>query len=185
MQNHLSEGQYAFIKYLTGLNTDDDRGTLAVMRRGLSGIPVEDLNLYRFVAKKIPENDRGTNREGVYYLVAALYALHPSETTEGNFGSHMRLVAYQRDDQEAAERRFTVLLNTRIEDLAKPLRQAVTMVKQQELPVNWTGLFADLLHWDHPKKIAQRAWANSFWGYEGPVDDAKAKEPDNHQQQGD
>ena len=182
MQNRLTKEQFAFIKYLTSLNTDDNRGTLAVLRRGLSGNPCEDLNMYRFVARKVPDSDRSTSREGVYYLVAALYALHPMETDEGNFGSHMKRAASQRADLEAAERRFTVLLNTRLEDLSSPLRQAVTMLKQaeKEIAVNWTGLFADLLHWEHPNKTVQRAWANSFWGYERPAEDTN--QPAEHQQ---
>ena len=181
MPNHLTNEQYAFMKYLTSLNTDKNRGTLAVLRRGLAGKPIEDLNLYRFVAPKVPEKDRSTNRESVYYLVAALYALQPESTDAGNFGDHMKKVAYLRQDEEAAERRFTVLLNTRIEDLATPLRQAVMMVKQQELSVNWMALFSDLLHWDHPKKSVQRAWANSFWGYERPAENENANQPADNQ----
>lgn len=171
MHNRLTNEQYAFVRYLTGLNVDAGRGTLAVLRRGLSGVPVEDLNMYRFVAPRVPESDRGTRRESIYYLTAALYALHPSNAEEGNFGDHMKRVALLREDQEAAERRFTALLNTRLEDLNTPLRQAVAMLRQTEapVPVNWITFFADLLHWDHPRKFVQRAWANSFWGYQSPV----------------
>lgn len=180
MQNRLTKEQFAFIKYLTSLNTDNNRGTLAVLRRGLSGRPLEDLNLRRFVARKVPDSDRSTSREGVYYLVAALYALNPLETGKGNFGSHMKLAASKRADLEAAERRFTVLLNTRLEDLSSPLRQALSMLKREELAVNWPELFADLLHWEHPNKTVQRAWANSFWVYERPVEDIN--QPVEHQQ---
>ncbi len=172
MLNHLNQEQYAFVKYLTELGTEDNRGTLAVLRRGLMGDPVLDLNLYRFVAWRVPDADRGTPREAVYYLIAALYALHPMNTAEGNMGSHLKRAAVKREDADAAERRFTALLNTRMDDLASPLRQAVTLVKQQELPINWTTLFADLLHWDHPQRIVQRAWANHFWAYERPVEEA-------------
>ena len=181
MPNHLTDEQYAFMKYLTSLNTDKNRGTLAVLRRGLAGKPIEDLNLYRFVARKVPERDRSTNRESVYYLVAALYALQPESTDSGNFGSHMKTVAARRNDMEAAERRFTLLLNASIEDLNTPLRQAVMMLKQQELPVNWNALFADLLHWEHPEKYVQRAWANSFWSYERPAETESANQPADNQ----
>lgn len=170
MQSKLTKEQFAFVEYLTSLNIEDNRGTLAVLRRGLSGKPIENINLYRFVATHIPDSDRGTCREEVYYLLAALYATNPVLTKEGNFGSHMRQVADLRKDMEAAERRFTVLLNTRLEDLGKPLLQAVSMLKQQnELPVNWFRLFEDLLRWKHAQKYTQRAWANSFWGYERPI----------------
>jgi CRISPR system Cascade subunit CasB len=170
MNNRLTTEQFAFVRYLTALNTDANRGTLAVLRRGLSGDPVEDLNMYRFVAPRVPESERGTHGERVYYLTAALYALHPENAATGNFGDHMKRVALQRKDQDAAERRFTALLNTRLEDLNTPLRQAVVMLRQVEPPiaVNWMALFADLLWWDHPRKYVQRAWANGFWSYESP-----------------
>lgn len=177
MRNRLNHEQTAFIKYLTALGTEDNRGTLAVLRRGLMGDPVEDLNLYRFVARRVPEADRNTPRETVYYLTAALYALHPLNCEEGNLGSHLKQVAAKRDDLEAAERRFTALLNTRMEDLNTPLRQAVTLLKQQDLPVNWHALFADLLRWDHPQKMVQRAWANSFWAYERPAEAQAENQP--------
>lgn len=168
MRNHLTHDQTAFIKYLTGLNTENDRGTLAVLRRGLMGDPVKDLNLYRFVARRVPDADRGTPREEVYYLIAALYALNPQNCAEGNMGSHLKQTAERRNDKEAAERRFTALLASRLEDIDTPLRQAVMLIKQQDLPINWVALFADLLHWDHPQKIVQRTWANSYWAYERP-----------------
>lgn len=181
MPNSLSNEQYAFMKYLTSLNTDKNRGTLAVLRRGLAGNPIEDLNLYRFVARRVPDSDRGTPRESVYYLVAALYALQPESAPDGNFGDHMKRVTQKRNDLEAAERRFTVLLTASLEDLSTPLRQAVMMLKQNELPVNWTALFADLLHWNHPDKWAQRAWANSFWGYERPAENQTDTQPADNQ----
>jgi CRISPR system Cascade subunit CasB len=170
MQNRLTDEQFRFIEYLTRLGKDNDRGTLVTLRRGLCGSPVEDVALYRFVARYIPNCDRTPGREEVYYLVAALYGMHPYEAKQGNFGAHMRQVARQRNDVDAAERRFTALLATRLEDLNRPLRQAVALMKQPDtsVPVNWTALFYDLLHWSHPKKITQRAWANSFWGYERP-----------------
>ncbi len=170
MQDRLSDEQYAFIIYLTGLKPENDRGALAVLRRGASGNPAEDLNAYRFVARRIPDTDRGTPRETLYYLVAALYALNPLTTGSGDFGAHMKQAAGLRRDSEAAERRFTALINNRLEDLSTPLRQAVMMLKQLDLPINWTSLFSDLLYWKSTQKTVQRRWANSFWAYEPPVE---------------
>lgn len=180
MPDRLSSEQYAFVKYLTSLNKERDRGPLAVMRRGASGNPVQDLNLYRFVTRKVPDSDRGTAREAVYYLVSALYALHPLDTDTGNFGDHLRRAAQMRSDSDAAERRFSALLSARLEDLHAPLRQAVMMIRQIEppIPINWAALFADLLRWEHPNKLSQREWANHFWGYERP-EEAKPEETAN------
>lgn len=177
MPDYLTREQSAFIVYLMKLNTDANRGTLAVMRRGLAGIPLEDLNLYRYVTSHISDNDRGTNREGVYYLVAALYGLHPMQVDSGNMGSHMKQAAILRKDMEAAERRFTFLINASLDDLVPPLRQAVMMLKQLDIPVNWVALFAGLIHWNHPDKFVQRTWANSFWAYERPIEIKAADQP--------
>jgi CRISPR system Cascade subunit CasB len=183
MPEYLTKEQTAFIKYLISLTPENNRGTLAILRRGLSDHPADKLNMYRFVARKIPDYDRGTRYEDAYYLTAALYALNPNSTEDGNFGNHMKVIARQRDDNEAAERRFAVLLNTRIDDLNTPLRQAVMMMKQQDPPVriNWYELFADLLHWDNPQKVVQRAWANSFWAYERPTEEADHNPTTNNQ----
>lgn len=177
MINKLTDKQVAFIKYLTSLNTENNRGTLATLRRGLAGHPFYDLNMRQFIAGHIPEEDRDGRFNGTtemaYYLLSSLYASHPYSTQEGNFGNHLRTASGLRADKDAAERRFTALLNARLEDLHQPLRQALNMldVQHQHIPVNWMALFADLLDWEDDKKSTQRSWANGFWAYEKPVKD--------------
>ena len=163
----------AFITYLTGLVADNNREALAVLRRGLSYPPGEDVEMYRYVARFVPEAERGRDREKIYYLVAALFAFHPLPTTGGNFGNHMALAASRASDPASTERRFTVLLNANILDLADYLRQAVSFLKSREIPIpiNWEALFEDLKHWDSPGKPIQRHWANAFWAYQKPVDE--------------
>ncbi len=174
MTRKLTNAQYAFIMYLTSFTIEDDRGTLATLRRGLNHDPYHDLNLCQFIAKHIPDEDRdsqqGGTKEKTYYLVAALYASHPYSTNIGSFGEHLRVASALRKDEDAAERRFTVLLNTRFEDIHKPIRQALNMLnyQQQNVGVNWIALFGDLLNWDDPEKTTQRNWANGFWKYEKP-----------------
>lgn len=174
MIRKLTDAQYAFIMYLTSLTVENNRGTLATLRRGLTGDPFYDLRLHQFIARHIPDEDRdsrlGGTKEKTYYLVAALYANHPCVTQAGNFGDHLRAATVLREDREAAERRFTALLNIRLEDIHKPLRQALNMLsfQQQNVPVNWMNLFKDLLNWDDPEKSIQRDWANGFWKYEKP-----------------
>jgi len=185
MQYRLTSEQYAFIKYLTSLNKEEDRGALAVLRRGVAGDPLLDLNLRRLIAHKVPDEVRDTPREGVYYLVAALYGFHPWDTDTGNFGDHMKRISKARSDSDAAERRFTALINARLSDLNAPLRQAVMMIRQQQeqrIPINWSALLVDLLRWDHPQKISQRAWANSFWAYERPPEPTDTPSNDNQKE---
>ncbi len=153
-----------FIAYLKSLAENQQRGDLAALRRGLSQPPGSDFNMYRYVARFVSEKMRGTLRETVYYLTAALFAYHPLDIGKGNFGDHMR-AAVSEANLEATERRFTVLLNSHPEDLPAYLRQAVSYLKSKEVPVNWERLFNDLCRWDHPQRFVQRQWANSFWGY--------------------
>jgi CRISPR system Cascade subunit CasB len=166
MPSNLTPDQYHFMKYLTGLNHEDHRQELAVLRRGLSAPPAEDPNMFRIIARFVPDEDRNTQREKVYYLVAALYAFHPQQTENGNFGAHMALAAHTANDSSATERRFTVLLNAPSADLPDYLRQAVSFLKSKEIPINWFSLFEDLLRWDDPNKSTQHKWANGFWAFQ-------------------
>ena len=155
--------QSPFIQYLLGLSQREQRGVLAVLRRGLSQPPAQDVAMYPYVARFVPEDYRGKQAEKVYYLVAALFAYHPMNTARGNFGEHMRFAAGE-SNREATERRFVVLLNAHLDDLPDYLRQAVSFLKSKDIPVNWDALFSDLQRWGHPDKYIQRRWANSFWG---------------------
>ncbi|MBI9051883.1 MAG: type I-E CRISPR-associated protein Cse2/CasB [Anaerolineaceae bacterium] len=157
-----------FINYLLELSQGQQRGELAVLRRGLSQPPANDVAMYPYVARFIPEKLRGSSTEKVYYLIAALFAYHPLNTLQGNFGAHMHAAANEAN-QESTERRFVVLLNAHVDDLPDYLRQAVSYLKSKEIAVNWEALFNDLKQWSHPNRYIQRRWANSFWGY-APVD---------------
>lgn len=164
-----------FIAYLKSLDEKQQRGELAVLRRGLSQPPGSDVNMYRYVARFVPGFARGRLREQVYYLVAALFAYHPLSTKKGNFGNHMRASAGDAN-LEAVERRFTVLINSHPEDLPDYLRHAVSLLKSKDIAINWEQLFKDLCHWDHPDRYVQRQWANSFWGYSPEVDESTKNE---------
>jgi CRISPR type I-E-associated protein CasB/Cse2 len=158
-----------FIEYLTGLSSEKNREELAVFKRGLSSPPGQDVRMYRYVAPFVSDKERGTPREKIYYLVAALYGFHPKNCDAGNFGNHMALAASEMNDPASTEKRFTLLLNTDMEDMPKYLRQAVSFLKSHGsdgIPINWQALFKDLLNWDHSEKYVQQNWANGFWGYQ-------------------
>jgi len=160
-----------FINYLIELSQGQHRGELAVLRRGLSQPPARDVAMYPYIARFIPDNLRGSFYEKVHYLVAALFANHPINTAQGNFGAHMQAAAREAS-QEATERRFVVLLNAHADDLPDYLRQAVSYLRSKEIAINWEALLKDLLQWNHPDRYIQRHWANSFWGY-SPIDSEK------------
>lgn len=160
------------ISYLLSLKQSDDRGALAVLRRGLSSPPAQDIAMYPYIARFVSEKARYGRAEKVAYLIAALFAYHQLNTSEGNFGDHMRSLIRDQD-QKSTERRFVRLLSVEFEDLADFLRQPVSMLKSQEISIHWEQLYKDLLQWDRPDKRVQKRWANSFWRAQTP-DDNKA-----------
>jgi CRISPR system Cascade subunit CasB len=164
MNTNLKKHQIRFIQYLEKCVQNDQRNVLATLRRGLGAPPGEDINMFPYVAKFIPDYERGKQEEKIYYLIASLFAYHQISCGEGNFGSHMRK-SIENNNIEATERRFTVLLNAHINELPDYLRQSVSYLKSKEEPIHWYSLFDDLNYWTHPNKFVQKKWANSFWGY--------------------
>jgi len=146
--------------------------------------------------------------EHCFYLVAALFAFyqtgetraswHHEETLSSdrrNFGaSFLKLEKVQAGDapptegagKERAkniERRFTALLVSRRADLPQRLRHAVSLLKSENVPVDWVQLLADLQEWRSAEAVTyriggrasvQRRWAKSFWR----VDALKTTPPD-------
>lgn len=155
-----------FIDRLQKLAAGGERGALASLRRGLGQPPGTVAEMYRYVEPFLGGLDSGARfKERTFYLVAALFALHPKSIDEGNMGTHL---AKTRTDAgaDALERRFTALLAAHPDDLPEYLRQAVSFLKSKEVPVNWLRLVQDLQNWERrndPKYSVQKRWAREFW----------------------
>lgn len=152
---------HPFITHLQSMAESQDRGALAALRRGLGRPPGTAAEMYRYVEPFLPQK-RSPVQENVYYLVAALFALHPKSSAIGNFGTHMAQ-ARSEGGEDALERRFTALLAAHPDDLPDYLRQAVSFLKSKEVPINWNQLFWDLQNWDNEDRRVQKQWANAFW----------------------
>ena len=157
---------HPFIHYLQKLADGQDRGALASLRRGLGQPPGTVADMYRYVEPFLGQERIAGYKESAFYLVAALFALHPKSTDFGDMGKHM---AATRTDNgaDALERRFTALLAAHPDDLPDYLRQAISFLKSKEVPVNWNQLLRDLQNWDRrddSKYSVQKKWARSFWG---------------------
>lgn len=157
---------HPFIRHLQKLADGQERGALASLRRGLGQPPGTVVDMYRYVEPFLGQ-ERGVGfKESAFYLVAALFALHPKSTETGNMGDHMARTRSE-SGEDALERRFTALLAAHPDDLPDYLRQAVSFLKSKEEPVNWNQLLWDLQNWDKrddPKYSVQKKWARSFWG---------------------
>lgn len=152
---------HPFVKYL--LELAEDRAALAALRRGLGRPPGTVPEMFPYVIPLLPRKLR-PEEEAAYYTLAALYALHPSHTDQGNMGDHMAQAA-RKGNREAVERRFVALLAARSEDLSERLRQTIGFLKAQEVRVNWDALFSALRYWNHPDhgNRIRRDWSRAFW----------------------
>lgn len=163
---------YPFIDYLEGLVTREDRGALAALRRGLGQPPGAVPAMYRYVVPWLPAEARPW-QEDVYFLVAALFSLHPQPGGVGNLGASFRQAAAKEPATPSEgerispiERRFTVLLASHQDDLPDSLRHAIGYLASKDLPVDWRQLFQDLPRWGDPSRHVQRDWARAYWGRE-------------------
>jgi CRISPR system Cascade subunit CasB len=152
---------HPFIDYLEGLR--EDRGALAALRRGLGQPPGTVADMYPYVVPWLPAETK-PRQEKAYYLVAALLAYHPAEGGTGNMGNHFARTCDPQSDNTAIERRFTTLLAAHPDDLSTYLRQAISFLRSEEVPVNWQKLFSDLQRWHYENRIVQKDWARAFWG---------------------
>lgn len=164
----MSQEQY-FITYLESLA--EDRAALAALRRGLGQPPGTAPEMHRYVVRFLPREAQPNSWvEQSYYLIAALYGLHPEQGTGVNLGHHFaQTLDPDPEKNTAIERRFTALLTAHPDDLAFYLRQAISFLKSRPEPiaVNWLQLLSDVLAWGNPYKQSQvqKQWAARFWGW--------------------
>ncbi|MDP8226010.1 MAG: type I-E CRISPR-associated protein Cse2/CasB [Candidatus Lernaella stagnicola] len=151
-----------FVKFLHGLHEAKNRGPLAALRRGLGKRPGTVPETYRYVVPFV--GGLSKSDEDCFYLVASLFASHPTANAQGNFGATMRQVYDKQNNSESSERRFVALLNAHVEELPDRLRQAVALAKSNDASVDWSQLLKDLRHWTHESRYVQQNWARSFWG---------------------
>jgi len=154
---------HPFIAHLQKLAASQQRGALADLRRGLGQPLGAAAEMFRHVEPFLSPT-RSRAQESAYYLIASLFALHPSPTNNGNLGTHMRACDPRRENDDALERRFTALLSAHPDDLPGYLRQTISFLKSKDVQVNWNQLFWDLQNWDEDDHRVQKRWASAFWG---------------------
>jgi len=161
-----------FVDYLETLESHGDRAAMAALRRSLGRPPGLAGEAHRHILWINPAEWE----EPSYYLIAGLFALHPShwrrkeeEKRTSNFGaSFARLQA--KVESKSIERRFVAILDSHEEDLAEHLRHAVSLLKSQEIAVDWVQLLRDSRGWRHESRYVQRQWARAFWTSSNSLD---------------
>jgi CRISPR system Cascade subunit CasB len=151
-----------FVRHLESLRDEDDRGALAVMRRGALNQHGR-LAMARYVVPHVQQWERS---DDYYYTIASLFAMHPVPGGQGNIGNHLAdLVAQDEDRAEAIEKRFSAMLTAHPDDLGNHLRRVVSLLKSAEIPVNWHRLFGDMRFLQNPNGAdeVRRQWSYAFW----------------------
>lgn len=161
-----------FIDYLYSLAKENNRGALADLRKGMNGQPGSVPATFTYVAPWVPDEHRNKWQEKVYYIIAAMFAYYQSSSggktlsiAFGNMGDHCRALKAKKKQSASFENRFTNLLKAHRDDLPVLLRQVLSLLRGEEIPINWNQLFYDLTYWNSEKQTAQRNWANSYWRY--------------------
>ena len=157
-----------FIEALVALYKQEDRAALAALRRGLGKPLGETMEMHPYVAPFTQGLTR--QQEDAYYLIAALFGLYPGESWTSsesrlrtNLGASLRWLVNE-SGSESVERRFVVLLNAHADDLSEHLRQTISLLKSQDIPVDWRQLLRDVINWDDDNRFVQRNLSKAFWG---------------------
>ena len=159
-----------FVGHLEKLREQQDRGALAALRRGVGSSPGTAVEMYPHILPWAPHRKRA---EDACYIVGSLFALHQEKGGTGNLGKAFSMV---KDPSESLEKRFIALLNSHRDDLPNHLRQAVSLLKAKDVPIDWRQLLRDILSWDHEARFVQQQWAREFWRTKTPeTEDIKEK----------
>ena len=145
----VAERQQDFVRSLYGLNAaltaeqyraGPARQQLAKLRRSLAG-PRQEADAYAVVFPFDPP----IREQKAWLLVAGLFAIHPhANTARGRtIGGAMRIVAAARG--QSAERRLTQLLSVDRQALPHYLRQAVQLLRSEDVAFDVHKLLADLI----------------------------------------
>jgi CRISPR system Cascade subunit CasB len=153
----------AFIEYLEGLYEDEERGALAALRRGLGQDPGEAAAMFPHVVPFLRDVRSGSWSEKAYFLVGALFAMHPgSGERKTSLGNALGEI-WHETERDSVEKRFVALLDAHPDDLGEHLRQAISLLRANNVQLDWEMLLEHVEHWTHEDRWAQRRWAHDFW----------------------
>ncbi len=147
---------------------------MAALRRSLAFEPGAFTPVFPYVERFVAS---GTVAEHSHrralYLVAGLFALHGKDA-QVPFAARMAEMMRKRDSA-SIEKRFIALLGADSQSLPEHLRQAVAMLKADDLAFNYRSLLIDLslllnpyLEQERRERIFQQ-WAREFYGALGPA----------------
>ncbi len=147
-----------------------DRKGFAELRRSLNEPPGTSVAAIPYV-ERFSLGEANWTRQ-MYYLLAGLFCLverplepraTPPEPFGKNLGESMARLYLINEKSGSTEARFVRLLDADAERLADRLRQTVTLLRSEQVPIGWEVLLTDLRHWRNENRFVQHRWARSFY----------------------
>lgn len=156
------EGLLKFLR-----SRQEDRGFMANLRCML--VESKQHRAWPYVANFGGIGEKHCNK--VVQTVAGLYATHPEETHDGNYGAMCRKLLSDDERQKLNQaegigpvsRRFQHLLAAEGDEIFDRVVRLVLRAKAQDVPVNYEQLYKDLLDWEYHADWVRVRWAQSFW----------------------
>lgn len=166
----------SLLKFLR--SRQEDRGFMANLRCIL--VDSKQHRAWPYVANFGGIGEKHCNK--VVQTVAGLYASHPEETHDGNYGAMCRKLLSDDERQKLNQaegigpvsRRFQHLLAAEGDEIFDRVVRLVLRAKAQDIPVNYEQLYKDLLDWEYHADWVRVRWAQSFWT---PEVELEAEEP--------
>ncbi|MEW5826366.1 MAG: type I-E CRISPR-associated protein Cse2/CasB [Candidatus Bipolaricaulota bacterium] len=150
-----------------------DRAANAELRRSLAFEPGAYPRVYPYVEPFIRKGGRRA-----LYLVAGLHALYrqaggcASGSGGGNrevgLGTAAAELYARRQRSPSIEARFVALLDADSEQLPHRLRHMVTLLRSEQISLDWPRLLKDLLGWEDETRQVQQWWARDFYRATAP-----------------
>jgi len=167
-----------YVQYLQTM--DGDRGKLATLRKGL--IENQAQATWPLLSRFI-NFDRPYQRKALQ-TIAGLYAHHPKNADNGNFGSLCCRLLDTDEKQKIAQgesgpisKHFQYALAANRDEIFPRVRRLVLRAKKDDIPVNYIQLVNDLLGWQqsYQKDRIKLAWGKAFWKLNIEKEDEKSE----------
>jgi CRISPR system Cascade subunit CasB len=149
----------AFVGMLIQLEKNQDREALAHLRGYVRGTTGDALRASRYVAPFLGDTPFPSDRW--FYTVGGLFAYHLMHTDQPiSLGAAFRQL---RETSGSMDQRFLALVGTAPDALARPLFQAISLLRAHGVALNYFRLLKDLQRWGHDENYVQKNWARDYF----------------------
>lgn len=156
-----------FIAQLARYEKQQDRASLAALRTGLRSIgqdAAQPAAMHPHVVPFLDERPHHSDRW--FYLVGALFAWHPAQARNQSLGAAFRALKSKDGASDSTEKRFAALLASDERDLHLHLRQAIGLLRANEVAIDWRTLLRNLVlggGWNRANCFVQTQWARDYY----------------------